>query len=395
MVKIVVAPDSFKGSVSAVEACEAMALGIRRAMPEAEIVEIPMADGGEGTVEALTLATNGHIRRAQATGPLGEKIETYYGILGTMPGMAEETAESQKGMAETAVIEMAGAAGLPLVPPGKRNPLYTTTFGVGELIRHALDAGCRDFIIGIGGSATNDCGTGMMQALGMRFYDSAGREIRQAMTAQRNGTVEKVDLSGLDNRARESRFTAACDVRNPLLGHQGASRFFGPQKGADTATVEILEKNTEHIIGFIEEAMHSKVRDVPGAGAAGGLGAGLMAVLKADLEPGIEIAMRYARFKERIQGAGVIFTGEGKIDGSTLKGKTIAGIVRMAREQEIPVVVLAGIVDNRGHVVEQLGLHAAIPLCSESIRPEEAMRNAAELLATAAEKAIADFKRNT
>ncbi len=333
--KIVIAPDSFKGSVSAARAAESMAAEVR--------------------------------------GPLGEKVWAKYGVLGG---------------GRTAVIEMAEAAGLPLVPLESRNPLDTTTYGVRELILAGWGEGCREFLIGMGGSATNDCGTGMAQALGVRFFDGQGREIREHMTGRRMGEAALVDCNGVHACVREGRFRVACDVTNPLLGELGASRVYSPQKGAGPADTELLERNMERVIGVIEREMGREFRAVPGAGAAGGLACGLMAFAGAQLERGIEIVLREVGFAEKIKGADLVLTGEGQIDGSTAYGKTIAGIAAEARKQGVPVVVLAGSIGPDAHKVYEVGVTAMVGICRGPMELAEAMRQGELLLAEAAENVV-------
>ena len=379
--KIVIAPDSFKGSVSSAAACEAIAEGIRRVIPEAKIVSIPMADGGEGTVDALVQSTGGQFRTLEVTGPLGEPVDAAYGILGT-----PESKDKSKTM--TAVIEMSAAAGLTLVPKDRRNPLRTTTHGVGQLIRDALDQGCRDFIIGIGGSGTNDGGTGMAQALGVRFLDQNQSEITDPMTGARMGRVDSIDITQLDSRIAESNFVVACDVQNPLLGPTGATRTYGPQKGADTEAVEILENNMTHIITKIEKLVSKTIRDIPGTGAAGGIGSSLIAFTDAQLQSGIDIVLRYSRFAERAAGADLIFTGEGRIDGQTIYGKTIAGVASAAQQLTIPVIALAGAIGPDAHKVLDIGVSAYLPITSGPITLAQAILNAHDNLANTAEQVI-------
>ncbi len=378
LMKIVVAPDSFKGSQTATQACSAIAAGLRRASDKVEIVSIPMADGGEGTVEALVESTGGKLQIATVRGPSGEKITANYGILG-------ETTTAEP----TAVIEMAAAAGLPLVPSDKRNPLKTTTYGVGQLIMDAYDQGCRDFIIGIGGSATNDCGTGMAQALGARFFDRQGKEITESMTGELMGKVGSLNFSNLPAWLSQCSFTVACDVKNPLLGPRGASFVYARQKGANDEIIEILEANMMNIIGFVEGATGKQVRDIPGSGAAGGLGAGLLAFLNAQLEPGIDIVIRYSRFAERIRSADLIITGEGQIDGTTVAGKTIAGIAALAEKYSKPLIALAGSLgDGYQKVLELPAVMAVLSICPGPITLDEAMGRSGELLGNAAEQAL-------
>ena len=379
--KIVIAPDSFKGSVSSAAACEAIAEGIRRVIPEAKIVSIPMADGGEGTVDALVQSTGGQFRTLEVTGPLGEPVDAAYGILGT-----PESKDKSKTM--TAVIEMSAAAGLTLVPKDRRNPLHTTTHGVGQLIRDALDQGCRDFIIGIGGSGTNDGGTGMAQALGVRFLDQNQSEITDPMTGARMGRVDSIDITQLDSRIAESNFVVACDVQNPLLGPTGATRTYGPQKGADTEAVEILENNMTHIITKIEKLVSKTIRDIPGTGAAGGIGSSLIAFTDAQLQSGIDIVLRYSRFAERAVGADLIITGEGRIDGQTIYGKTIAGVASAAQQLAIPAIALAGAIGPDAQKVLDIGVSAYLPITSGPITLAQAILNAHDNLANTAEQVI-------
>ena len=358
-----------------------MVAGVRRVVGEAELLEIPMADGGEGTVEALVAATGGELRSVKVSGPLGGEVEAIYGILGDAGVRESETVR-------TAVIEMASAAGLVLVAPGLRNPLKTTTYGVGQLILDGLEQGCRDFLIGIGGSATNDGGCGMGQALGARFFDVDGQEIPEKLTGGLMGEVGLVEVSRIDRRIAQSRFMVACDVENPLLGANGASYVYGPQKGADEGILQVLETNMAHIMGLIEGETGRRVRDIPGAGAAGGLGAGLMAFLGGELGRGIEIVMRYCHFAERIRGSRLVLTGEGRIDRSTAFGKTISGIAMEAAKQSIPVIALGGTIVEGGETLYDVGVSAVMPICSGPMSLAEAMEGGAELLERAAEQAV-------
>lgn len=379
--KIIVAPDSFKGSLSAGEACGAISVGVRRVKPKAEIVEVPMADGGEGTVDALVASTDGHRQSVIVRGPLGDETEAVYGILGD--GGA------------TAVVEMAAAAGLPLVPAEKRNPVDTTTYGLGQLILDALERGCRDIIIGIGGSATNDCGTGMAQAMGVKFFDEQGNLICERMTGGLMGGVSDIDVSALPGPVEQCNFVVACDVTNPLLGPNGASHVYGPQKGGDSQSVQTLEANMSRIITLVEEKTRMSVRNVPGAGAAGGLGAGLMAFLGGKLEPGVDIVMRYCRFSEKIESADLIITGEGRVDETTVSGKTISGIVRAAKEKSIPVVVLAGSVACDPARLIDMGARAVLPICPGPVTVERSMRDGARFLTDTAEQLMRLIMMNT
>ncbi|AZR72898.1 glycerate kinase [Anoxybacter fermentans] len=323
--KILIAPDSFKGSLTAIEVAENLASGLKKANSQFEIEILPMADGGEGTVRSLVDATNGRIVKKVVTGPLGEKVEAFFGILGD---------------GKTAVIEMAAASGLPLVPRDKRNPLKTTTYGTGELIKVALDEGCRNLIIGIGGSATNDCGIGMAQALGGRFLDANGNNV--GFGGGELKKIEKIDLSNLDPRIKEANIQVACDVDNPLYGKNGAAYIYGPQKGATPSMVKELDDGLKHIAMIINRDLKIKVDNIPGAGAAGGLGAGLMAFLNAELKPGIDIVIEASRIEEKVKEVDLVITGEGKIDSQTIFGKTPIGVARVAKKYSKPVIGIAG-----------------------------------------------------
>ncbi len=373
--RIILAPDSFKGSLTAKEACRAMRRGIEKVLPTAEIVEMPMADGGEGTVQSLVDATGGRIMEKEVLNPLGRKVSAQYGILGA---------------GETAVIEMAAASGLYLISKSERNPLVTSTFGTGELIADALEKGCRNFILGIGGSATNDGGAGMAQALGARFIDAQGRELSPGGGALRK--LEKIDLSDLDPRIAESRFTAACDVRNPLCGPRGASFVFGMQKGATTAMLIELDDALKHYAEKIKEFMGLDVCDIPGAGAAGGLGAGMLAFMGAELKPGVEIVIDIVGLKKKLIGATIVLTGEGQCDAQSSEGKVPYGVGISAKEYGIPCVVIAGTI---GHGAERLYEYGVTSIFSFIDRPlilETAMEEANILLEKAAERIMRVIK---
>lgn len=372
--KIILAPDSFKDSLSAQQVCAAMVEGVCRAYPTAEIVQIPMADGGEGTVAALVAATNGQMHTVDVEGPLGETVQGFYGTLGL---------ESD---ALTAVVEMAAAAGLPLVPPEKRNPSKTSTYGVGQLINAALDEGVRKFIVSIGGSSTNDCGCGMMQALGVRFLDADGCEIQERMNGGNLGRVADIDIQALLPAAKESSFIVACDVENVLLGPTGAVAVYAGQKGADDAMKAELEENMCHIIDLIEKATGRIVRDKPGAGAAGGMGAGMMAFLDADMERGVELVIRHSGFAGKLKGADLVLTGEGKLDRTSGYGKLIAGLAKETSSQGVPLIVLAGGIGEGAEVVLREGVTAYFSICSGPMSLEKAQENAAQLVTNAAEQ---------
>lgn len=343
--KIVIAPDSFKGSLTAVEISDAIEQGIREIFPDAKVIKIPMADGGDGTVECLVNATGGEILKEKVRGPLGDEVLASYGILGDK---------------KTAVIEMAEASGLTLVPENKRNPLITTTYGTGQLIKAALDRGCRKMIIGIGGSATNDGGAGMVQALGVKLLDREGREIGFG-----GGELKKIfqiDIKLLDNRLPETKVLIASDVSNPLCGPQGASKIYGPQKGATHEMVEELDESLAYFAQTIKRDLNKDVKDIPGAGAAGGLGASLMAFLEAELRPGIEIIIEIVKLEQVIKDADLVITGEGKIDSQTIYGKAPIGVAKIAKKYNVPVIAVAAIIDDDADIVYQYGINALIKI---------------------------------
>ncbi|NQX45118.1 glycerate kinase [Paenibacillus tritici] len=321
----VLAPDSFKESMSAKEVCMAMEAGLRKIYPGASYIHVPMADGGEGTVQALVDASGGEIHYAQVAGPLGQPVTAAYGILGD---------------GQTAAIEMASASGIGLVDKAERNPLVTTTYGTGELIQECLDRGIRRIIIGIGGSATNDGGAGMAEALGVRLLDEAGEPLPRGGGSL--GRLARVDITSLDARLQQVQLIVACDVTNPLCGDEGASAVFGPQKGATPDMVQQLDTNLAHYAAVVKQQLHKDVRDLPGAGAAGGLGAGLMIFTQATLQKGIEMMIEYTGLREKLVEADFVFTGEGGIDFQTRLGKTPYGVARTAKASGKTVIALAG-----------------------------------------------------
>jgi len=344
-VKIVVAPDSFKGSLTAVEVADAIEQGIREIFPEAEIVKIPMADGGDGTVQCLVTATGGKILKEKVTGPLGDEVLASYGILGDK---------------KTAVIEMAEASGLTLVPENKRNPLITTTYGTGQLIKAALDQGCRKMIVGIGGSATNDGGAGMVQALGVKLLDKDEEEL--GFGGGELKKVFRIDTKYLDNRLSETKVLVASDVSNPLCGPKGASWIYGPQKGATPEVIEELDESLAHFAEIVKRDLNKDVKDIPGAGAAGGLGASLMAFLDAELRPGIDIVIEIVKLERAIKGADLVITGEGKIDSQTIYGKAPIGVAKIAQKYNIPVIAVAAIIGDDADIVHQYGINTLIKI---------------------------------
>jgi len=368
--KIIIAPQSFKGSLSAPEAARAMALGVGRVLPDAEMVLVPMADGGEGTVEALVDATGGRMIKAEVTGPLGERVKAGWGILGD---------------GVTAVIEMAAASGITLIPPQRLNPLVATTFGTGELIREALDTGCRKLLIGIGGSGTNDGGAGMVQALGVSLLDDRGEELPRGGAAL--AKLAKIDMSGLDSRLAECQIEAAYDVNNPLCGESGASMVYGPQKGATAEMARQLDSALAHYAKLIESTLGVDVMNLPGAGAAGGMGAGLAAFLGARLLPGMDIVSEAVGLEERLRGASLVLTGEGRIDGQTLFGKVVAGVAARAKALNVPVVAIVGEIAGGGEVFGQ-GIDAVLSIVPGPISLERALSDGAELVSDATERAL-------
>lgn len=361
--KIVLAPDSFKESLSALQVAESIERGFKQVLPNAEYVKVPMADGGEGTVQSLVDATGGRIIKKTVTGPLGEAAEAFFGILGNE---------------KTAVIEMAAASGLHLVPATKRNPLLTTTRGTGELIAAALDYNVNHIIIGIGGSATNDGGAGMARALGTRFLNSDGQEIGEGGGALSD--LAAIDLSRLDSRLADVKIEVACDVDNPLIGPKGASTIYGPQKGATPVIVNQLDENLAHYAAIIEKDLGVKIADVPGAGAAGGLGGGLLAFMQAELSRGVDIVMEAAKLSDIIAGADLVITGEGKIDGQTIFGKTPIGVAKTAKKHGVPVIGIAGNVASDSDVVHEYGIDAIFSIVPGAVSLQEAFLHADEFV---------------
>jgi glycerate kinase len=370
-VRVLIAPQEFKGSLSAAEAARAIAEGLRRALPGVELDLAPMADGGPGTVEALVAAAGGRRLTATVADPLGRPVEAAWGLL-------DESS--------TAVIEMAAASGLVLLRPEERDARRTSTYGTGQLIAAALEAGCRRLIIGLGGSATNDGGAGMAQALGARLSDGEGRDLPPGGAAL--ARLARIDVSGLDGRLRDCQVLGATDVTNPLCGPHGASAIYGPQKGASPADVEELDAALANYATVIERDLGKRVAEVPGAGAAGGSGAGLIAFLDAELRPGAQLVAEAVGLEKRIAAADLVVTGEGRLDAQTAYGKTVATVARLARGQGRPVVALAGRVDDAREACSTLGLEAALSIVPSAIGglPEaEVMARASELLAAAAE----------
>ena len=353
--KIIVASDSFKGCLTSLEVARAAESGIHKALPGCEVTGIPVADGGEGTTEALVSAMNGRFVSCEVRDPLMNLIQAEYGILG------DEL---------TAVIEMAAASGLSLVSPEKRNPMVTTTYGTGELIKDALVRGCRRFLIGIGGSATNDAGTGMLRALGFRFLDKEGDELGYG--GQILEQIASIDTSQAHPALKEAVFTIACDVNNPFSGENGAAFVYARQKGADDAMIIRLDDGLKHFAEVIHTAIGKDINDIPGAGAAGGLGGGFLAFLRATLKPGIQMALEVLDFDSRIRDADLIITGEGKIDRQTGMGKTPAGILEAGKRRQIPVIAIGGSVEETDALMQQ-GFLAVLSIQPGPVSLEQAM----------------------
>lgn len=365
--KIVIAPDSFKESLSAAEVAREIRAGFAEIFPDADYRLLPVADGGEGTVEALVAATGGEHVALSVTGPLGAPVEAFYGLTGD---------------GHTAVIEMAAAAGLALVPPERRDPLVTATAGVGELIRAALDRGARHLVVGLGGSATNDGGAGMATALGARLLDHQGRPIGPGGGALAD--LARIDLSGLDPRLADCAIEVACDVDNPLVGPDGASAVFGPQKGATPAMVAALDHGLARFAAAIEAATGRAVADLPGGGAAGGLGAGLHALVGARLRPGAAIVMEAVGLDAAVADADLVITGEGRIDGQTIHGKTPVGVATVAKRHGKPVIAIAGSLGPGVAAVYAHGIDAVFSVLSRPCTLADALTEAApNLRATA------------
>jgi|SRR5690625_465341 len=358
--KIVIAPDSFKESMTALEAANAIERGFKRIIPEANYVKVPMADGGEGTVQSLVDATHGEIIKEEVSGPLGSPVEAFYGI---------------SGDGRTAVIEMAAASGLHLVPKEKRNPLITTTKGTGELILAAMDRGVKHIIIGLGGSATNDGGAGMVQALGAGLLDVAGNQI--GFGGRELSNVHTIDTVNLDVRLQKINIEVACDVDNPLTGERGASAVFGPQKGANPEVVAILDKNLAHLANVMKSELEMDVDQIAGSGAAGGLGAGLLAFLGANLKRGVEIVTEAVQLEKQVADAMLVITGEGKIDRQTIYGKTPIGVAKTAKQYNIPVIGIAGSLGDDYGIVYEHGMDALFSIVSGVVALDDAMAHAA------------------
>jgi glycerate kinase len=373
--KIVIAPDSFKESLTAMEVAAAIEAGFREIFPEAQYQKVPVADGGEGTVQAMIDATGGKRVELAVTGPLGEPVTAFYGLTGGEP---------------VAVIEMAAASGLELVAPESRNPMQATSIGTGELIRAALDAGARRFVLGVGGSATNEGGAGMIQALGVRLLDRQGAELGPG--GAELARLDRIDVSGLDARVADCSFEIACDVSNPLVGPQGASAVFGPQKGASEAMVRELDANLRHFARVIQREMGQDVADVPGAGAGGGIAAAMMVFLGGRLRPGVDIVTEAVGLEQAVRDANLVITGEGRIDGQTVQGKTPMGVARVAQASGKPVIAIGGSLGRDAGAVHGHGIDAIFSSVARPCTIKEALAEAQTNLRTAARNVAAALR---
>lgn len=368
--RIVIAPDSFKESASAVQVCNAIERGLRRSLPDAEIVSVPMADGGEGTVDALVAATRGILKAVTVRGPLGGSVDASFGM---------------SGDSKNAFIEMAAASGLMLVPADLRDPGVATTFGTGELLRRAIDAGAQHIVMGIGGSATNDGGAGMAQALGYALLDEAGRELGPGGLAL--SQLAQIDVTNRHPRLQDVDICVAADVDNPLCGPNGASAVYGPQKGASSALIDSLDRALVHFAAVIERDLGISVLNVSGAGAAGGLGAGLLAFAGAQMGPGVELVAEACGLAETMSGADLVITGEGRLDSQSLSGKTPVGVARLAKKQGIRVIAFVGTLDVDETELRRAGIDAAYAIGPLSLAKVERIARVGELL----EEASAQF----
>ena len=374
--KVICAPDSFKESLSASEAAHAMAAGVRAAEPDAEVDLCPIADGGEGTVDALLTATDGEARTTEVIGPLGDPVIARWGLLG-----------QRRNEPVTAVIEMAAASGMALIEPNRRDPTVTSTYGTGQLIHAALDAKARRIVLGIGGSATNDGGCGAVGALGGRFIGHGGDSMDLPITGGELHAIHRIDLDGLDERLSQTEIMIACDVTNPLTGPNGAAHIYGPQKGASPDQVLNLDDGLKHLVAVMRRQLGRDVEFMPGAGAAGGMGAGMVAFLAAELKPGVEMVLKAVGFDNRVQGHHLCFTGEGRLDGQSMSGKACLGVAAAAKQQGVETVALVGAVGLEVDRTLKAGLSAVVVI-GAGLPPEESMRRAGGLVTHAATQVV-------
>ncbi len=371
--KIVIAPDSFKGNLSSLQVATAIEKGIKRVLPRASCVKVPMADGGEGTVQSLVDAMGGRFVYRAVCGPDGNKVRARYGLLAD---------------GETAVIEMAEASGLPLIEDKDRNPLTATSYGTGELIVSALNKGAVKIIIGIGGSATNDAGAGMAQALGVRFLNAGGREILTPAAGGMLNRIAEINMEEVHPGVAKCKIIIASDVDNPLCGKRGASRVFGPQKGATPMMVKRLDANLRHFAMLIKKQLNIDVRTLKGAGAAGGLGAGLVAFAGAKLKNGVDIVMQACELKSHLRTADLVITGEGRVDFQTAFGKTPAGVARAAKRYRVPVIAIGGGLADDARAVFDYGIDGLDSAIARDMPLEEALAGSRKFIANASERAL-------
>jgi glycerate 2-kinase len=370
-VRVVIASDKFKGSLRSYEVASCIERGIKKVDSSIEVIKLPMADGGEGTVESLIAGFTGKMVTVKVRDPLMREINSTYGIING---------------GKTAIIEMASSSGLMLLSQKERNPLKTTTYGFGECIKDAFDKGCRDIIIGIGGSATNDGGAGMLQALGARLLDAEENEIGPG--SENLSKLETIDISNLDRRIKEVKITVACDVDNPLCGPNGASYVFGFQKGADEEMVKVLDNNLHHFGKIIEKVTGVSIINYPGAGAAGGVGGSMLAFLCAELKKGIDLVIEITKLEEKIREADLVITGEGMIDYQTKFGKTPYGVAKIAKKYNVPVVAIAGSIGEGYEVLYENGFDTIFSIIDKPMTLKQAIRNSETLVEAAAERII-------
>ncbi|MFC7688051.1 glycerate kinase [Ureibacillus sp. GCM10028918] len=357
--KVVISPDSFKGTLTALEAAHAIEKGIKRVNEDIETILLPVADGGEGTMATLVLATNGHYTKTTVLDPLGREIEASFGVLGNQT---------------TCVIEMASASGITLLHNNERNPKIASSFGTGQLIKYALDQGFRDFIICIGGSATNDAGVGMLRALGLQLLDQHGRNVQNSIDGLYE--VERLDFTNWDPRIKESKFGIACDVNNPLVGEFGATAVFGPQKGVKADEVQYFDQALTHFANVVEKEKGIRLHEFKGAGAAGGMGGALIAFLQGEFHQGIHLVLDVMKYSEKIEGADFVFTGEGKSDSQTLHGKAPIGVLKCAKQSQIATVLLSGCIEEKDKQLLAEHFNYIYSVAGESISTEKAMQEA-------------------
>ncbi|UTC66756.1 MULTISPECIES: glycerate kinase [unclassified Treponema] len=367
MKKILLIPDSFKGTMSSARICTLMKNSVHEIFPEAHVLSIPVADGGEGSVDAFLEAAGGIKKTVKVKNPFFEEMKSFYGIL------KNENTNAEK----TAVIEMAACAGLPLAV-GRLNPSLTTTYGAGELIADALENGCTNIIIGLGGSATNDGGCGAAAALGVKFFDKEGKSFVPTGGTLKN--IERIDMSSLNPLVKKARFTTMCDIDNPLFGKNGAAYIFGPQKGADPKMVEELDQGLKHLALIAERTeafnSYSKAAEIPGAGAAGGMGYGTLIFLGSELKMGIEIVLDTVDFDKKLNEASFVFTGEGKLDSQSLRGKVIVGVAKRAKKKNVPVIAVVGDAENGIEPVYDMGVSAVFSINRLAVPFSQAQKTA-------------------